>query len=231
MAAPGLAHINTMLRICFAFVLALSSISLAPALADVTGKVHVIDGDTFDVGKTRVRLFGIDAPETDQDCADAQNANWPCGEWVNAQVRALYQGKKATCQQIDRDRYGRVVARCSVDGADVGRTLVSAGLAFAYRRYSMDYDLDEKGAAVNARGLHASRVQSPEQFRAARTTGRVAPNDGCVIKGNISSKGTRIYHVPGQVDYEKTGINTAKGERWFCTEADARKAGWRAAKR
>ncbi len=49
--------------------------------------------------------------------------------------------------------------------------------------------------------------------------------------GNISSKGERIYLVPGGQYYGRTKINTAKGERWFCTEADARAAGWRKAKR
>jgi len=54
---------------------------------------------------------------------------------------------------------------------------------------------------------------------------------GCAIKGNISRKGERIYHVPGQEHYGATRISTGKGERWFCSEAEARAAGWRRAKR
>ncbi|WP_292223627.1 hypothetical protein [Mesorhizobium sp.] len=54
---------------------------------------------------------------------------------------------------------------------------------------------------------------------------------GCSIKGNISAKGERIYHVPGQKFYADTKIAEAKGERWFCSEADARAAGWRKARR
>ncbi|TIU00979.1 MAG: hypothetical protein E5W55_01625 [Mesorhizobium sp.] len=54
----------------------------------------------------------------------------------------------------------------------------------------------------------------------------------CNIKGNISyNTGERIYHVPGQEYYSATRINLLKGERWFCSEADARAAGWRRAKR
>ena len=124
-----------------------------------------------------------------------------------------------------------MVARCRVDGADIGQQLVSDGLAFAYRKYSMDYDLDEKAAVMNDRGLHASQVQSPAQFRATRGKGRIAPDPACKIKGNISSKGVKIYHAPGQADYERTGINLAKDERWFCTESDAQQAGWRRAMR
>ncbi len=53
----------------------------------------------------------------------------------------------------------------------------------------------------------------------------------CTIKGNISAEGEGIYHVPGGKYYNPTRINTAKGERWFCTEAEARAAGWRRSRR
>jgi hypothetical protein len=54
---------------------------------------------------------------------------------------------------------------------------------------------------------------------------------GCGIKGNISiHTGERIYHVSGQKYYLATRINWFRGERWFCSEADARAAGWRKAR-
>ncbi|WP_171903222.1 hypothetical protein [Mesorhizobium sp. SEMIA 3007] len=60
-----------------------------------------------------------------------------------------------------------------------------------------------------------------------RRQGRAASR-GCNIKGNISyNTGERIYHVPGQQYYNETRISLWKGERWFCSEQDARKAGWR----
>lgn len=198
--------------------------------ADVFGRISVIDGDTFDVGTTRVRLFGIDAVETDQSCRTEQGVSWPCGTWVTETVTQKYAGRTAVCTPVDLDRYGRVVARCAVEGADVGRTLVRAGLAFAYRRYSMDYDLDEKAAAIADVGLHASRVQAPGQYRQTRATGRIPPDPACKIKGNISSKGVRIYHSPGKRHYERTGIRADKGERWFCSASEAEAAGWRAAR-
>jgi endonuclease YncB( thermonuclease family) len=213
------------LTFCIVFVLA------GPAFAaDFSGPIRVIDGDTLDVGKTRVRLHGIDAPERDQSCQTEQGAEWACGDWVSAQVRARFEGYTARCQVRDIDRYGRSVATCVADGVDVGREIVSQGWAFAYRRYSMAYDLDEKAAAVSDRGLHASRVQSPSQFRRTRAAGRIPQDRSCAIKGNISASG-KIYHMPGQADYERTGIRPEKGERWFCSEAEARAAGWRRAKR
>jgi hypothetical protein len=58
----------------------------------------------------------------------------------------------------------------------------------------------------------------------------VSPGDGCVIKGNVSSSGERIYHLPGQEYYSRTHISISRGERMFCSEDEARRAGWRKAK-
>ena len=199
--------------------------------SDVSGRVVVIDGDTFDVGGTRVRLFGIDAVENDQSCATQRGASWSCGAWVTSVVTERFQNQTARCQTLDRDRYNRVVARCYIDGMDVARQLVRDGLAFAYRRYSMDYDLDEKAAAIRGEGLHGSRVQIPALYRQNRAAERPPTERDCVIKGNVSAKGVRIYHSPGQRDYDRTRISEEKGERWFCSAAEAEAAGWRAARR
>lgn len=59
-----------------------------------------------------------------------------------------------------------------------------------------------------------------------------ATASGCNIKGNISiNSGQAIFHVPGQEDYNSTNIRPEYGERWFCSEAEARQAGWRKASR
>lgn len=70
----------------------------------------------------------------------------------------------------------------------------------------------------------------PWDWRRGQRTASPAPSahtDGCAIKGNIGSKGDRIYHVPGGRFYDRTQIDEAKGERWFCNEAEAIAAGWR----
>lgn len=217
-----------MLRVCSILVLL-----LLPGLghADPSGLVRVIDADTWDVGGDRVRLFGIDAPELDQSCTRKGGGDWPCGVWAADQVRARYDGAWATCDAVTTDRYGRTVARCAVGGRDAARQIVRDGWAFAYRRYSMDYDLDEKTAAVQGRGLHGSSTAAPADFRAGRQAQAQPAPGTCAIKGNISSKGERIYHVPGQEHYDRTRISPAKGERWFRSEAEARAAGWRRARR
>lgn len=59
----------------------------------------------------------------------------------------------------------------------------------------------------------------------------MASNANCNIKGNINPRtGERIYHVPGQRYYNETQISPQHGERWFCSEAEARAAGWRRAR-
>lgn len=217
----------SMLRFCLAVAVTFCA---QVAAADVVGIVRVIDGDTFDVSGTRVRLFGIDAPEQAQKCQTKQGADWACGAWVTSEASVLFNGKRAICAERDIDRYGRVVATCTIGGRDAGRLLVDLGLAEAYRKYSMMYDLAEKQAVVANRGLHAYMMQSPSQFRKTSVKGRIPPNRSCAIKGNISASG-RIYHVQGQVDYQRTRINERKGERWFCNERDARASGWRKARR
>jgi len=199
------------------------------SLASPNGTVRVIDADTLDVGGTRVRLFGIDAPELGQPCA-ADGRRWDCGAWARDAVANAFEGAYARCTAQDTDRYGRVVARCQVEGRDMGQMIVASGLAWAYRRYSDLYDLDEKGAALAERGLWAVEIALPADYRAARGAAEAAPVNGCVIKGNISDNG-RIYHVPGQEHYARTRINESNGERWFCSRAAAEAAGWRAARR
>lgn len=214
-----------MLRLCLCFVLAVLP---CVGAADLSGHVQVVDADTWDIGSTRVRLHGIDAPERDQTCTRTSGEVWACGTWATHQAHQLYGGRAASCQAITQDRYGRTVARCTVRGQDVGDALVSRGIAVAFRKYSRDYIKSERQAKVAAVGIHAGGFTLPWDHRAAKRASEQPGN--CLIKGNISAKGERIFHRPGQAHYARTRISIAKGERWFCTVAEARRAGWRAAR-
>ena len=213
----------------FKYLIALLVCLAVPAIASPNGTIRVIDADTIDVGGTRVRLFGIDAPEMGQPCS-ADGRTWDCGAWTRDAVSNRFEGAYARCREQDVDRYGRIVAQCFVDGNDMGQMIVNSGLAWAFRRYSDAYDLEEKAAAVAGRGLWAVEVELPSDYRAAQFESEPIPNQNCAIKGNISSGG-RIYHQPGQENYNRTRINPANGERWFCSAAEAEAAGWRAARR
>ncbi|SEQ04939.1 Endonuclease YncB, thermonuclease family [Loktanella sp. DSM 29012] len=201
----------------------------APLAAQISGPARVIDGDTIHVGETRIRLNGIDAPEAGQDCRSAQGFPFSCGSHATDGLRALIAGRAVSCAPLDVDRYGRTVARCTAGGVDIGQQMVRNGLAIAYRRYDTVYVPDEDAARRSGAGFWSAQMQRPSDFRAQEQV-RDAPPGGCVIKGNISSSG-RIYHVPGNAFYDETRISPSRGERWFCTEAEARAAGWRAARR
>lgn len=198
-----------------------------PVCANVSGPIRVLDGDTFEIGGDRVRLFGIDAPEIGQPCLRESGMEIDCGAWVDSHVTQLFEGEIATCEGIERDRYDRLIATCKVDGADMGRTLVTQGLARAFLYYSEDYAADEKGAAIAGRGVWQFTMEEPAAYRAALTH-TPNPPDECPIKGNLSENG-RIYHTPQNRDYGRTRINVSAGERYFCTEDAALEAGWRPA--
>lgn len=225
-----------MLSFRFHIVLLFVAFFAQGAAADLVGVVRVIDADTIKIDGHSVRLHAIDAPELKQHCGGTGQPVWACGAWVKAQTQELFEGQTARCTSLDTDRYGRTVARCMVNGQDMGQVLVRQGLAFAYRKYGWDYDLDEKGAAVSGRGLHGTGVANPAAYRASGREARAkwslngAP-DGCVIKGNVSGSGERIFHMPGQAWYDATTIRADKDERWFCTVEQALDAGWRAAKK
>lgn len=201
-----------------------------------TGQARVIDGDTLALGAVRIRLHGIDAPEVSQTCTDTHGAVWSCGQWSKAALERL-ASETVNCVQKDIDRYSRIVAACYVDQIDINAAMVAKGAAFAYAKYSTDYIADEAQARRLATGLWRSGVQAPSDYRADQRAGQqsqqasrdVAPVKGCAIKGNISQSG-RLFHVPGSRWYDGTRINTNKGEHWFCSEAEALAAGWRAAR-
>ena len=206
----------------------------------LAGRARVIDGDTIEVGSARIRLFGVDAPESTQSCVVGSRP-WPCGRRATRALAGRIDGRSVACEERDRDRYGRIVAVCRHDGQDVNAWLVREGWALAYRRYSRAYVDEEAAAKAARRGVWRGEFVPPWDWRSGnrlkattRDPPRVAARDrgACRIKGNIShNSGRRIYHVPGDRDYEGTRISPSRGERYFCTEAEARAAGWRRAGR
>src|ERR1700712_1375977 len=105
----------------------------SPALADpIVGRGSVIDGDTLDVRGTRIRLHGIDAPESAQLCKDAAGKDYRCGQSA-ALVLSDHIGKRlVTCDPRDTERYGRVVAVCRADAEDLNAWMIRRGYAIAY---------------------------------------------------------------------------------------------------
>lgn len=206
--------------------------------ADLVGRASVVDGDTLDIRDQRVRLHGIDAPESGQRCQDASGAEWRCGQRAALALADRIGRQVVSCEEKDRDRYGRIVAVCRAGSEDLNAWMARQGWALAYREYSDDYVGAEATARAARAGIWAGTFQAPWDWRRDRRSGRQAPANlnrptaaGCTIKGNVSNTGDRIYHVPGGRFYDRTQINASKGERWFCSEAEAEAAGWRASSR
>ncbi len=222
-------------RITHDAILALAvALTPAVALAEISGPARVVDGDTLEVAGERIRLYAIDAPEKDQTCSLDGRA-WACGIAAWGDLVQFTAGKEVVCEPRDTDRYGRTVAACTVDGTDLGDWLVRNGWAIAYYLYSYEYTRAEHHAKTNRLGLWAGEFVFPWDWRRGERLQAEAANDDapadCLIKGNVSNSGERIYHVPGGAYYDHTKISPAKGERWFCSETEALAAGWRKSKR
>lgn len=78
-----------------------------------------------------------------------------------------------------------------------------------------------------SRSLHATAALLASLLIFIAGQASAGENDACNIKGNVNTQGERIYHVPGQKYYNDTRISASHGERWFCSEEEARAAGWR----
>ena len=200
--------------------------------------VGVTDGDTIKVrvgGVTeRVRLIGLDTPELKGNECWAQKAA--------SKMQSLVQSRSVQLvpdpSQGDRDRYGRLLRHVvTQDGRLAAQVLIEGGFAKEYT-YSAAYEhrsayvAAEKRAKAKKLGVWSAACAAPVVAAPAPAAPgtSAAPSGRCLIKGNISSKGEKIYHVPGGGNYDVTVITQSKGERWFCTEAEAVKAGWRKAR-
>jgi endonuclease YncB( thermonuclease family) len=225
---------------------------VAAAEMTVTGSARISDGDTITVQGTKIRLNGIDAPETDQVCINTVSSDYACGILARDALVQLIGGRPLVCTGNEIDRYGRRVMTCRAGETDINAAMVAGGWALAFRRYSDIYAGQEEAARGRKVGLWSGAFIAPWDWRRRGSQTEILgalsvpidaqqrllpqplastnPTSSCRIKGNISRNGTRIYHVPGQQDYERTMITERKGERWFCTENEAQAAGWRRAR-
>lgn len=224
----------------------------APVQAQtITGPAMVVDGDTVDMTGTRIRLIGIDAPESAQSCTRAGQP-WACGAEATATLREIIGDQRLTCTALGTDVYGRTLATCETAVFDLGREMVRRGMALAADDAPSDYAEASNIARQLQYGLWAGEFQRPSDWRAAnprtdqppRVARQQQPRStapatrpravserrytnalGCAIKGNHSRRGERIYHLPGQLYYDQT-----RPEDLFCTEREAVAAGYRRSK-
>jgi endonuclease YncB( thermonuclease family) len=237
----------------FLIVMALFFLSAAASAADITGIARVREGDQIQIGSTRIRLGGIDAPSVDQLCLNNSGERWTCGIAARDELIKHADNKPWTCHVRQTDRRGRQVARCEVDGEDIQKWMVKSGWALAYARFSHDYDADEKVAREAKAGMWQGAFIAPWDWRVrnkktvilgtakppanahaillASASGSVAPSPDCTIKGNVNHAGECIYHRPTSRWYAQIKMQISKGTRWFCSVDDAEAAGCRETRR
>ena len=229
---------------------------LAPSLtyaADVSGVPKIREADLVQIGNSRIRLSGIDAPSADQLCLNTKGERWTCGVAARDELIKHTEGKSWTCRLGQTDRRGRALARCEVDGQDIQKWLVRSGWALAFNRFSHDYDADEKEAREAKAGMWQGAFFAPWDWRVrnkktpilgavkvpenahaillASASGPVAPSPDCTIKGNVNSSGECIYHQPTSRWYAQIKMQISKGTRWFCSVEEAEAAGCRETRR
>lgn len=137
------------------------------------GPARVADGDSLVVGGVRVRLEGIDAPELAQTCTRG-GRDYACGREAQAALARLAAGGTVSCEGSGRDRYGRVLARCTAGTIELNRAMVEAGWAVAYG----DYGAQETAARRAGRGLWAGSFERPQEWRRVHGGLAEAPHGG-----------------------------------------------------
>ena len=129
------AMIWTVVLMVVGFLVAQQFKPTAPPLQGekITAKVrHVVDGDSLYLKgyKPQIRLWGVDAPEKQKSGFNA----------ATEQLKRLSLGEKVTCQVIDKDRYGRTVARCFLsDGQEINAAMIASGTATEYKRFTKGF--------------------------------------------------------------------------------------------
>src|SRR3990167_4117159 len=228
-----------------AIVLESPSPSFAPLATETSKKaennsvkvIRVVDGDTIEIeGGEKVRYIGIDTPET----VDPRKTVQCFGVEASKKNQELVEGKMVRLEKdiTDRDKYNRLLRYVYVGDTFINLELVKQGFAYSYS-YPPDIKYQDKIVKAQQEAREAKRGLwgacsadirvNPSAAPQVSSPVSAAQNSSCVIKGNISASGEKIYHLPGCGSYAKTQIDASRGEKWFCAEAEAQTAGWRKA--
>ena len=197
------------------------------AVTALEGRATVLSGETIRLQGRLLHLSGIEAPDQQQTCTKVTKQSWRCGEAAFAALERLARVKAFRCvMQGGPDATGRTEASCTVEGRDVAGELVKDGHVFSTATFFGGYAALESSARRAGQGVWSGPADRPTEYRAklwaaAKAT---APN-GCPVKGRISSN-RRTYLMPWTAGYADVTIRPARGERWFCDEAEAQNAGF-----
>ncbi len=195
---------------------------------EISGSAAALTGDTLRVDRTLVRLEGVEAPPSAQPCYRENGRRWNCASAARAALNKLVRGRQVRCTASGQDQEGRTLAHCLTDGSkDIATDLVRDGYVFATdTSFFSSLAGDESTAREAKRGIWQGEIVRPQEWRdeAWETAKRGAP-DGCPIKGVVRAS-TKIYALPWSDAYADARVRPEKGGRWFCSEDDAKAAGF-----
>ncbi len=143
----------------------MSPLNYARAQTITDTRFRVIDGDTILLGKLKIRLYGIDAPEINQSCQDKNNQEDNCGEQAKIFLENILANQKIICEMRNFDKYQRILAKCFVNNQDIQEILVKNGHAIAYINYSRDYEPAQSQAIKAQKGIWQGHFTNPANFR------------------------------------------------------------------
>ena len=127
-------------------------------------ELKVVDGDTIHLNGKKTRFTGIDSPELNQICIKNGFKNY-CGE-TSKQILINKIGNNIIhCIGEGKDQYKRILAECFINNESISSYLVRSGYAFAYRRYSKKFIVDEDYAKANQLGMWSMRFDYPWDYR------------------------------------------------------------------
>ena len=126
--------------------------------------VKITDGDTIKINGEKIRFSGIDTPELNQTCVKEGVKN-SCGLTAKQILIDKIIDNKVKCIKEGKDRYKRILAECFVNNESLSRYLVRSGYAFAYRKYSKKFIIDEDYARANKLGMWSMEFKYPWDFR------------------------------------------------------------------
>ena len=155
------------------FLILLFLISTNTYAERIEGKALVIDGDTIKIKNNKIRLSGIDAPESNQLCKRiflsiqffSFNKQYPCGKISTNKLKKLVKNETILCKVENIDRYKRKLATCFKNRLNINSWLVRNGYALAYVKYSKKYIFQEKEAERDKLGMWQGTFEKPWDWR------------------------------------------------------------------
>ncbi len=131
----------------------------------VFGVSRVINGDTLEMRGRYIKIYGIDAPESNQTCSDSKGRSYRCGQEAARWLKSWISGHELECRVLKQDSKGNMIAVCSLGQYDIGAALVNAGWAVVDPQQNTIYVPYEQQARDNRRGLWQGQFYKPWDWR------------------------------------------------------------------